>query len=195
MPIDDANRWDQRYINDPKFASDHPSTLLVEHVDLLPSSGLALDIAMGMGANSSYLIKHGLEVIGVDVSKVAVIKARNLYSSLQAVIADLEHFFIPPNTFDVIINFLYLQRNLWLPMAAGLKSNGTLFVECLSEDMLQIHPEINPQYLIKRGELRQVFLSEEMSKLVKVLYCDEGWLHTGNSHRRAVARLIAQRNS
>ena len=39
----------------------------------------------------------------------------------MAVIADLEYFYIPSDTFDVIINFLYLQRDLWLPMVIGFK--------------------------------------------------------------------------
>jgi len=112
MPIEDANRWNSRYQTDPRNSSNHPRTLLQEHAGLLPSHGLALDIAMGLGWNASFLIQSGLRVIGVDISYVAVCRAKNELPNLMGIVADLEQFQIPHNTFDVILDSLYLQRNL-----------------------------------------------------------------------------------
>ena len=193
MPAEDANRWNLRYQADPRNSFELPRALLVEHNDLLPSHGLALDIAMGLGGNARFLIQRGLRVIGVDVSYIAVRKATSELPTLMAVVADLEQFFIPPNTFDVIINFLYLQRNLWIPIVHGLKKGGVLFIECLTEDMLSIHPEINPAYLLKPGEFQQVFLDGEVGKNLETIYYTEGWYSTATSHARATSRLVARR--
>ncbi|MFZ0531912.1 MAG: methyltransferase domain-containing protein [Anaerolineales bacterium] len=193
MPAEDANRWNLRYQADPRNSFELPRALLVEHNDLLPSHGLALDIAMGLGGNARFLIQRGLRVIGVDVSYIAVRKATSELPTLMAVVADLEQFFIPQNTFDVIINFLYLQRNLWIPIINGLKKGGVLFIECLLEDMLSIHPEINPAYLLKPGELQQVFIDGEMSRNLEILNYTEGWYSMATSHARATSRLVARR--
>jgi SAM-dependent methyltransferase len=162
-------------------------------LDYIPSTGLALDIAMGLGGNASFLMQHGLRVIGVDISYVALFRTKSKISNLMAVVADLEHFRIPQNTFDVIINFLYLQRSLWHPIIRGLKIGGVMFLECMTIDMLSIHPEINPTFLLLPGELRSTFCTSDISTKVEVLYYFEGWQTIEPSHPRAIASLIARR--
>ncbi len=193
MPTEDANRWNLRYHAEPRNSFELPRTLLLEHVNLLPSDGLALDIAMGLGGNTSFLLQHGLRVIGVDISYVAVRKAKTEFPALMAIVADLCKFHIPPNTFDVIINFLYLQRDLWKPITKGLKKGGVVFIECLMEEMLSIHPEINPKYLLKPGELQQAFLQTNLGKDLEILYYTEGWHPTVTPHPRSTASLVARR--
>ena len=193
MPAEDANRWNLRYQTDPRNLSDHPRNLILEHANLLPPHGLALDIAMGLGGNTKFLLQHGLCVIGVDISYVAVSRAKHELPTLMGVVADLQHFHIPHNTFDVILNFLYLQRNLWEPFIYGLKIGGVLFMECLTEDMLSIHPEINPTYLLKPAELQHAFINDEVGKTMEILFYNEGWCSTTTSHPRATASLIARR--
>jgi len=195
MPSEVASRWNSRYLEGASNSFDQPRSLLVNHADLLPTSGLALDLAMGTGGNAGYLLKRGLRVCGVDISYVGVSKAHAKYPALMAIVADLERFSIPPGKFDVILDFLYLQRNLWQPIYTGLKTGGVVFIECLTEDMLSIHPEINPAYLLKTGELRQVFSTGELGKNLEILYYHEGWQTESNLHRRAMADLIARRNS
>jgi len=193
MPTEDANRWNLRYQADPRNSFELPRTLLLEHADLLPFDGLALDIAMGLGGNACFLLQHGLRVIGVDISYVAVCKSKTELPALMAVVADLNMFHIPQNTFDVIINFLYLQRDLWVPIAKGLKKGGVLFIECLMEEMLSIHPEINPTFLLKPGELQQAFLQANLGKDLEILFYNEGWRPTVTSHPRSIASLVARR--
>jgi tellurite methyltransferase len=193
MTREDADRWNFRYQTDPRRSSTLPRTLLVDHADLLPSHGLALDIAMGLGGNASFLIIHGLRVIGVDISYIAVRRAKKEIPSLVGVVADMEHFRIPRNTFDVILDFLYLQGNLWKPITYGLKIGGILFIECLMQDMLSIHPEINPAYLLKPAELQQAFIIDELNTHLEILFYTEGWCATTTSHARATASLIARR--
>ena len=193
MPTEDAARWNSRYRDDPRHSFEHPRSLLVDHAEIIPKHGLALDIAMGLGGNAQFLLRHGLRVIGVDISWVALAKAKRKLTKLMAVVADLEHFYIPPNTFDVIINFLYLQRDLWLPLTRSLKKGGIVFIECLTEEMLPVHADINPVYLLKRGELQQVFLQGEIGSCLEIIHYYEGWQSASSSHPRAVASLVARR--
>jgi hypothetical protein len=74
-----------------------------------------------------------------------------------------------------------------------VKIGGVVFIECLTEDMLSIHPEINPIYLLKPGELRQIFINGEVARDLEILYYTEGWNETTTSHPRATASLIARR--
>jgi hypothetical protein len=70
MPLDDAIRWDTRYQSDERHATRRgPRSFLVEHAAYLPSSGLALDVAMGLGDNAGFLIEQGLGVVGVGCNQ------------------------------------------------------------------------------------------------------------------------------
>jgi len=193
MAVEDGICWNLRYLDEPRDSFELPRSLLLDYANIIPTQGLALDIAMGLGGNANYLLQHGLQVIGVDISSVAVSKAKSKLPSLMAVVADLEHFYIPRNTFDLITDFLYLQRDLWIPMTQGLKVGGVLMIECLTEEMLTIHKEINPTFLLKPDELKQAFLNGEIGKSLEIVFYYEGWQSTVKSHSRAIASLIARR--
>jgi len=191
--MDDAFRWNSRYQDHSHDSIECPKSLLIEQMHFLPFSGLALDIAMGLGSNANFLMNKGLQVIGVDISYVALRQAKRKFPNLMAVLADLHSFYIQKDIFDVIVCFLYLQRDLWLPMIQGLRRGGVIFIECLTEDMLEIHPEINPAYLLKPGELEQTIILGESRKYLDILHYYEGWHSKTSSHPRAIASLIARR--
>jgi tellurite methyltransferase len=191
--MEDAERWNRRYKQDQRNSFELPRKLLVDSASLLPTEGVALDLAMGLGGNASFLLGRGLRVVGVDIFFFAVSKVKNKYPGIMAVVADLRHFFIPEDTFCVITDFLYLQRDLWVPMIKGLTRGGILLVECLLESMLSIHPEINPQFLLKPGELEQIFYPYCLGGRFKILHYREGWRETVTSHPRATASMILRR--
>ena len=64
------------------------------------------DLAMGPGRNAGLLQNRGLQVIGVDISPLAVQRAKQSYPGLMAFVADLTRFQLPTNYFDVVLNFL-----------------------------------------------------------------------------------------
>jgi hypothetical protein len=70
---------------------------------------------------------------------------------------------------------------------------GILFIDCLTEKIRAIHPEINSDYLLKPGELRNIFSTSQISRHKEILYSFEGWHSTGTSHTRPLAALIASR--
>lgn len=187
MPLEDAVRWDKRYESDERHAIRRgPRTFLVEHATYLPSCGLALDVATGLGDNAGFLIERGLDVIGVDISSVGIIRAKRRWPELMAVIADLTRFCIPGRYFDVILNFYYLQRELWPVYRRALRPNGILIMEVLTEEMMTIKPDMDPNFLVKPGELGKAFSDWE------ILHYHEGWIELDNERQRAVASLVAR---
>src|ERR1041385_1664756 len=107
--------WDELY-SDPSKLDFTPSPLLVEFAELLPP-GSALDLASGPGRNSLYLARLGWHVTAVDSSVAAIRLLRDRARGLpvDARVADLEAggFAIAPGAYDLICDFLYLQRDLF----------------------------------------------------------------------------------
>jgi len=190
MTSEDARRWDERYRNDPRFRSySQPREFLKQNFHYLPAGGLALDVAMGLGGNAAFLLAHGWSVVGVDISAVAVRQAKRRHPKLMAVIADMKRFNIPPDTFDLILNFYYLQRGLWPAYKRALRPGGILIFESLTREMLDIKKDIEPSYLLAPGELKREFADLE------IIVYREGWTNSRSGIPRAVASLIARRIS
>jgi tellurite methyltransferase len=188
MPHKDALRWNERYLIKYLNSFPIPRALLLENSNLLPHRGLAFDAAMGLGSNAEFLTELGMDVIGVDISDVAVQKAKQSCPKIKAVVADLNLFYLPSAKFDVILNFYFLLRNLWPLYVQSLKPGGVLFFETLTIDMLQTYPDLDPTHLLEKDELRLGF------KELEILEYREGWIHPENGHSRSVASLIGRKS-
>ena len=187
---DAAKEWDERY-RQGRGMPEEPSALLVENRALLPPKGRALDIATGSGRNALYLASLGFRVTGVDVSRVAVAlcreKADRLGLTVETVVADLEGYRLPVDTYDLVINFHYLQRSLAGPILQALKQGGVLFFESFTVDQLQYgYGPKDPAFLVLPGELREMFAGLET-----LLYY-EGVVE-GDRGPKAVAQLIGRK--
>ena len=188
MPVSDAQRWNERYLQDEFQTPALARPFLIENEAYLPEHGLALDVAMGRGGNAGYLLERGLNVVGVDISEVAVCFAKSRFPSLMAFVADLTHFYIPRCSFNLILNFYYLQRDLWSVYREALLPGGFLVFESLTLDMLESNPEIDPLYLLAPGELKRAFDD------LQVLVYREGWILDDRGRSRAVASLVARKD-
>ncbi len=156
MPMEDARRWNARYRARTSELIPQPNDLLVRHADLLPADGFAIDIAAGLGANTGFLLARGLEVLCVDISEVALRKLKAHHPGSLAVLADLSCFPLPADTFDVVLNFKYLQRDLWPAFIRSLHSGGLLFFETFMKSQPE-NDAVNPAHLLAPGELGHAF--------------------------------------
>lgn len=184
----DAQRWNTRYSESLEKKKDFaPRPFLSEHADLLPSRGLALDIATGLGGNANFLMSRGLTVVGVDISEVGVSASKRMFPGLLGVVADLNHFYMPADAFDVILNFFYLQRAMWPDIVRALRPGGVLVFETMTDRMLPDNPEINPDHLLSTGELAADFPGLE------TLFYEEVASEENGRIILATARLIARK--
>lgn len=136
--------WNRRYLAG-EHLFDQPSPLVVRFSeDLVP--GVALDLASGPGRNAVYLAERGWQVTAVDGSAIAIAKLCERNASIDARIADLERheFQILPDSYDLICDCLYFQRDLFAPMKMGIRRGGMAIITALRR---RAHP----------GELREHF--------------------------------------
>ena len=183
---DDALKWNERYRSNVEPAFQQPREFLIEQAAHLPTHGLALDVAMGLGDNAGFLIERGLKVIGLDVSEVGARRAKTRWPNLMAAVFDLTRFNLPNASFDVLLNFYFLQRDLWPLYRRVIRSGGLLFMETLMIDNLINRPEYNPDYLLQPDELRCAFADWD------VIAYREGWIDRGGRWPRAVASIVAR---
>lgn len=183
----DRTQWDQVFDQDVYVYGKEPAEILRDHIDILPV-GRALDIAMAEGRNAVFLAKKGFVVDGVDISEVAIRKAKRLakenHVEITTINADLNTYQIKPETYEVILNIQYLQRSLIPQIKRGLKRGGVVVFENETVEQLKLPKSagIRRDYLLNVGELKELF------KDFKILDYSEK-----NDGKEAVARLVAMK--
>ena len=125
------------------------------------TGGKALDVASGKGRNAIFLAEQGFDVVAIDVSAVALDEARKRAAAKRLSIswqqADLERIELPEATYDLVVDFNYLQRSLIPQIKAALKPGGHVIFETylIGQEMIG-HPK-NPAYLLRDNELLDLF--------------------------------------
>lgn len=184
MTKSDAEKWNQRYQSAGHNLS-KPRPFLEEHIGRLPNAGLGLDVAMGLGHNANLLTQHGLDVIGLDISNVALRKVHRAYPWIQSVLCDLPEIHFTPAAFDVILNFWFLERDLLTAYRNWLKPGGFLFFEIMLHAQEKQPSQINPAYFLKQGELLQFFGDWDV-----LIYDEEVEAHARGEDKQAVQLLV-----
>ncbi len=162
----DLERWNNKYRHSSTSEDPgEPETELVRAVTELETKGLALDLACGRGKDSVFLAQQGFEVISVDgaieaMRNVSILKQKHSLM-IHPIVADLRSFAILPDTFDLIVMIRYLQRDLFQPIQAGLKSGGHIFIKTFNSNYLKYNPSFKPEYLLSPLELQTTFSSLE----------------------------------
>ncbi|MFF2345789.1 class I SAM-dependent methyltransferase [Pseudarthrobacter sp. NPDC058119] len=143
-----ASVWDERYRSKARLWSGKPNPQLVREAGGL-RPGKALELGCGEGADAIWLAQQGWSVTAVDVSSVALERARShelaelaresvhasngtMESRITWQQADLAQW-QPGNSYDLVTSqFLHSQELDWrLPLrtaASAVKAGGTLLV-------------------------------------------------------------------
>ena len=116
--MDQNSIWSKRYSDAGKdyLFGTEPNRFLARHKALLQSGGSAISIEDGEGRNSVWLAGLGLKVTGVEISAVAIEKARHLAAARKAEVefiqADMLATSFPPTdlqgAFDWVIG-IFIQ--------------------------------------------------------------------------------------
>jgi SAM-dependent methyltransferase len=187
----DQKRWDEKFREKKYTLGMEPNPFLRKHIRLLPR-GKALDVAAGEGKNAVFLAEHGFDVEAVDISKIGLRKARKLAKvkgvKIKTFLADLDHYPIEKERYDLITDFYFLDRRLIPRIKRGLRKGGRVVFETYltEQSALGLVGPRNPEYLLKPNELLELF------KGFRILFYREGILREGRK-KKAIASLIAEK--
>ena len=196
--------WDERYRRG-EHATAEPNDLLVRAVELLASQveggrlegRRALDLACGAGRHALFLAARGMRVTAVDASRVGVgltlSRARERGLEVDARVADLERgeFTIEEGAYDLVCDFYYLQRDLFPRMRAALRAGGLLVAAIHMVDEDPRAKPMNPDFLLRPGELLAAFAGLEILHHLET----KGHDPDAGEHTRRSAELIARKKS
>ncbi|MEE4025936.1 class I SAM-dependent methyltransferase [Gordonia sp. PKS22-38] len=101
--FDGAAEWDERYSSsDRLWTADVNPALIAEISDVAP--GTALDVGSGEGADARWLADRGWQVLAIDISQVAIDRAREMdpRESTTWLQADLTTDAIPGRDFGLV---------------------------------------------------------------------------------------------
>ncbi|WP_460460335.1 SAM-dependent methyltransferase [Angustibacter peucedani] len=134
----DAAFWDERYGTSEALWSGHVNDVVRDEVQGL-APGRALDVGCGEGGDALWLAEHGWQVLGVDVSQVAV--GRAVARAAEVGLADRTTFEVrdlmawapEPGSFDLVTAaFIHLpsddRRPVYAALAAAVAPGGSFVV-------------------------------------------------------------------
>ncbi|MEJ2744051.1 MAG: class I SAM-dependent methyltransferase [Gammaproteobacteria bacterium] len=198
----DKSFWNKRYSGTNYLYGTQPNSFMAEHYNLL--TGPVLSLSEGEGRNAVFLASHGLDVLGVDISLVALEKAKSLAKShgveIRTVLADLAIYEPEENQFGSVVSiYAHLPsavRNRLYPLIErSLKPGGIIILEAYSESQLSRDtggPK-DADMLMTVDKLNQEFTNLEPVLLREVeREVSEGEGHSGMA---SVVQFIARRKA
>jgi len=185
MSIQDRIRWDNIFRSRHRAHYPAPDPLLLQctppaQQDSPDHKLRALDLAAGLGQNGIWLAEQGYATDIMDISRVALQRARaemgmrNL-RNINIIQKDIDNLSLDPAQYDVICVFRYLKRRIFPLVQRATKPGGRVIYETFNTRYLQQVPQFNPEFLLKPGELRdhfagwQILFDEEVDHLSQLV--------------------------
>ncbi|BCG65529.1 MAG: tellurite methyltransferase [Methyloprofundus sp.] len=166
--------------------------VLVDNLYLLPTSGLALDLASGLGANALLLAQQGMTTQAWDISDIAMHKlqqqAETHALSIETCVHEISENSFTPDSFDVIVVSRFLDRSISNAIMESLKPKGLLFYQTYTQHKTSTQGPKNPRFLLAENELLDLF-----SALKVVYYRENASLGALQYGLRNEAQFIGQK--
>lgn len=164
MSVDDRMRWDAVFERKASQPYPAPDPLLLQYTPPVPPDRTprALDVAAGVGQNGLWLAEQGYHTDIMDISRVALQRARaemgmrNL-RNINLLQVDLDNLQLEAATYDLICVFRYLQRRLFGLLKMATASGGRIIYETFNMRYLEQVPAFNRAFLLEPGELAGYF--------------------------------------
>lgn len=198
MSETDRAKWDARYRAGDYAGRGHPTALLAEWEPVLPG-GRALDVACGVGRNSLFLAATGRAVEAIDISTVALERARHAAVErgvdVRWIEADLDaepDAALPDGPYGAIVLVRYVNVRLMPLLVGRLAHGGMLLVEQHLESSEDVVGPRNPAFRLRRNALLREVTAASIAAC-NVLYYREGPVTDPDGRRAALAQLVVQR--
>lgn len=165
--------WDSFYKQKDNAFGKEAVGFLKENLSKIPR-GKAFVPAMGEGRNALFLAKNGFDVIGNDISDIAVDKAKvmakKMNLKLKASVVDLKEYKFPENQYDFIFISLFFDKSLLPSLKKSLKKGGYIM---LYEEVYNGDPKKAPSlFWVKSNELQE--LLKDFQMITYKEYDDQG---------------------
>jgi len=158
MSQKDKLKWDKKYQETTSLLKDREASENLKKIIEKTKGKKALDVASGAGRNSIYLAINGFDVEALDISSVALDVLNNKgFKNISCKLVDLDEYEVPKNSYDLIVMTNFLDRNIIPKLSISLKPDGILFIETYMEDDENEKPPSNPDFLLKKDELKTFF--------------------------------------
>jgi cyclopropane fatty-acyl-phospholipid synthase-like methyltransferase len=203
-------RWSQRYrdAGEEYLFGTEPNRFLAHRASILQNGRTALSVADGEGRNSVWLAEQGLDVTAVEISIVAIEKARRLAAGRQVgvrfVLADMLAPDWPPdqlrNAFDWVIG-IFIQfvgpeerARQFAAMKQLTASGGRILLHGYTPKQLEYRTggPSSAENLYTRQMLLEAFADWDIEELVE--YEDDISEGTGHKGRSALVGLVARKS-
>ena len=208
-PNDQKKAWNERYRDageDYLFGTE-PNRFLAHRAELLQNGQTALSVADGEGRNSVWLAEQGLQVSAIEISDVAVEKARRLaagrHVQVNFVLADMLAPDWPPteyrDSFDWVIGiFIQFVGPEWRErqfevMQQLTRPGGCILLQGYTPKQLQFGTggPSAVENLYSADILRDAFADWDIEELVE--YDDDINEGTGHMGRSALIGMVARK--
>ena len=189
----DRQKWNTHYAAGSYASREHSSALLAEHLAQLPR-GCALDLACGAGRNALFLAAAGFDVDAVDISPVALERARQSAEKrdldVNWIEADLESGRGGPWTqrcYDLIVIVRYVNLELMRSLTTQLNVGGYMLTEQHLTTKRSVIGPANPAFRLKPNELLHA------ADKLRIISYREAIVQDPDNRLAALAQLIACR--
>jgi cyclopropane fatty-acyl-phospholipid synthase-like methyltransferase len=199
----DFARWQTRYAEPGYLFGTAPNAFLRSQAHRLRPGQKALAIADGEGRNGVWLAEQGLDVLSIDFSPQAQVKARALAAQrgvrLRVEQANLAQWPWPQAAFDVVAAIFFqfaderLREKIFAGIKRALKPGGLLLLQGYRPKQLDYKtggpPDVERLYTRELLEAAFAdFASVEIAEHDSII--DEGTAHVGMS---ALIDLVARK--
>lgn len=192
MSETDREKWNERYRAGAYADRTHPTQFLTDWLAQLPK-GRALDIACGAGRNSLFLAEHGYTVDAIDISSVALERARANADErgveVNWIEMDLESGALPDERYELIVMVRYRHPVLVADLISLLNDGGFLLCE---EHLLTDRDVVGPksaEFRMRPNELLG------LSTGLRMIYYHEGLVEDPDGRTAALAQLVGCRGT
>lgn len=207
--MDQKDVWNKRYSDVGKayLFGTEPNRFLARREALLQGGHSAVSIADGEGRNSVWLAELGLEVTAIEISSVAVEKARHLATARKADVRFLQMDMLAPgwpppalhNAFDWVIGiFIQFVGPEWRErqfevMQQLTRPGGCILLQGYTPKQLEFRTggPSAVENLYTEDILRDAFADWDIEELVE--YEDEINEGTGHMGRSALIGMVARK--
>ena len=186
-----CEKWDKIYSKEREQVAS-ATAVVRDNLHLLPGSGIGLELACGLAANSFAIAGPSLKMDAWDISAVAVEQVNQRAAAEAANVSAVARDVVeqPPEQgcYDLVVVSHFLDRSIIAAIINCLKPGGLVFYQTFSQTRVGEGGPSNMAFRLADNELLSLFAGFKV-----LLYREEGLQGDTSKGFRNEAMLVAQK--